>query len=256
MGTIPMIIISFIFGTLMGSFFYTLALRYADGSMLENPKAALISRSRCPQCQSNISPIHLIPIVGYIIQKGKCRNCGGEISPIYPAMEILYGLTAYLFAWKIGITFYSLNAYLLAGIALCIAVVDIKSLIIPDSLVIAFIALSIYPIILNYNITDNLFGLLALFAFFIIILLLFPGSFGGGDLKFGSAIGLLSGLEMSIVVLEVSLVSGAITGIIYALKTRKNLRTKIPFAPFLSLGLIVSLLYGRDILLIYYRILF
>ncbi|MBP7737254.1 MAG: prepilin peptidase [Spirochaetes bacterium] len=240
----------------MGSFFYTLALRYADGSMTENPKAALFSRSRCPHCQSSIGPIHLIPILGYMIQKGKCRNCEGKISPIYPAMEILYGLIASLFAWKIGMTIYSLNLYLLAGIALCIAVIDIKSLIIPDSLVIAFVMLSIYPIVLNYNIADNLFGLLALFSFFIIILLLFPGSFGGGDLKFGSAIGLLTGLEMSIIVLEVSLVSGAIIGIIYALKTRKSLRTKIPFAPFLSLGLTVSLLYGRDILLIYYRILF
>ncbi len=175
---------------------------------------------------------------------------------MYPAMELLYGLMATLFACKIGISFYSVNAYLLAGVALCIAVVDIKSLIIPDSLVIAFVVLSVYPIILNYNITDNLLGLLALFAFFIIILLLFPGSFGGGDLKFGSAIGLLAGLELSIIVLETSLLSGAIIGILYALKTRKSLRTKIPFAPFLSLGLIVSLLYGRDILLVYYRILF
>jgi len=256
MGTIPVIIISFFFGTITGSFFYTLALRYTDGSIRENPRIALFSRSRCPLCQSDIGPIHLIPILGYIIQKGKCRHCGGEITPIYPAMEILYGLMASLFAWKIGMTFYSVNVYLLAGISLCIAVVDIKSLMIPDSLVIAFVILSAYPIIMNYNIADNLLGLLALFSFFIIILLLFPGSFGGGDLKFGSAIGLMAGLEMSIIVLEVSLVSGAIIGILYALKTRKSLRTKIPFAPFLSLGLIVSLLYGRDILLVYYRILF
>ena len=84
----------------------------------------------------------------------------------------------------------------------------------------------------------------------------FPGAFGGGDLKLGSAIGLLAGLEMSIVVLEVSLVSGAITGVIFALKTGKSLKTKIPFAPFLTLGLVVALLYGRDILLVYYRILY
>ncbi len=256
MDIIPILMLSFLTGTLCGSFFYTLALRYADGQMRQNPIKALFSRSQCPSCHTNINPILLVPILGYILQKGKCRSCGIRIPFIYPAMEILYGLMAALFTWKLGASVYAMNLYLLSGIALCITIIDIKSLTIPDSLVITFVILSAYPILINYNIIDNIFGLLALFAFFIVILLIFPGAFGGGDLKLGSAIGLLSGLEMSIVVLEVSLVSGAIIGIIYALKTGKNLKTKIPFAPFMTLGLVISLLYGRDILLVYYRILY
>ncbi len=256
MGTIPNLIISFIIGTFCGSFFYTLAIRYADGQMRENPIKALFSRSQCPSCRNIINPILLVPILGYMLQKGKCRNCGMQIPIIYPAIEILYGVTALLFTWKLGVSLYAINLYLLSGIALCISIIDIKSLTIPDSLVVTFVIFSIYPILLNYNIRDNIFGLLALFVFFIIILLIFPGSFGGGDLKLGSVIGLLSGLEMSIVVLEASLVSGAIIGVIYALKTGKNLKTKIPFAPFLTLGLVISLLFGRDILLVYYRILY
>ena len=256
MGTIPITIISFFFGTLWGSFFYTLALRYADGSMSHKPLKALFSRSRCPACGKEISPLMLAPIFGYIIQKGKCRNCGSTISAWYPAVEVMYGALSALFVWNLGPTIYSFNLYLLAAVALCIAIVDIKTLTIPNSLVISFFLLSIYPIILNYNLKDNLFGLASLFAVFIVILLLFPGSFGGGDVKLASAIGLLSGLEQSIVVLEVSLVTGALVGILYALKTKKSLRTKIPFAPFLAVGLIISLLWGRDILLVYFRILY
>jgi len=171
-------------------------------------------------------------------------------------MEMCYGLLALLFTWKLGISLLTANFYLLSALALCITIIDIKSLTIPNSLVITFVILSAYPIVMNYNILDNIYGLLALFAFFIVILLIFPGAFGGGDLKLGSAIGLLAGLEMSIVILEVSLVTGAITGVIVALKTGKSLKTKIPFAPFLTLGLIVAILYGRDILLVYYRILY
>jgi prepilin signal peptidase PulO-like enzyme (type II secretory pathway) len=256
MGTLPITIMSFFFGTLWGSFFYTMALRYTDGSMAGNPLRALFSRSRCPSCRKEISPILLVPIFGYIIQKGKCRNCESQISAWYPAIEVLYGSLCALFALKVGITIHSFNLYILAGTAICIAIVDVKTLIIPDSLVVAFLVLSAYPVILNYNIKDNLFGLLALFAVFIVILLLFPGSFGGGDVKLASAIGLLSGLEQSIVVLEVSLVTGALVGIIYALKTKKGLRTKIPFAPFLAAGLVISLIYGRDILLVYFNILY
>jgi prepilin signal peptidase PulO-like enzyme (type II secretory pathway) len=256
MGILPITIISFFFGTLWGSFFYTLALRYADGSMTQKPLRALFSRSRCPACNKEISPVMLLPIFGYIIQKGKCKNCGGTISAWYPAVEVLYGALAALFTWQLGPTIYAFNLYILACIALCITVIDVKTLTIPDSLVVTFVLFSVYPVLLNYNLKDNLLGLLALSAVFIVILLLFPGSFGGGDVKLASAIGLLSGLEQSIVVLEVSLVTGAVVGILYALKTKKSLRTKIPFAPFLAVGLIVSLLYGRDILLVYFRILY
>jgi prepilin signal peptidase PulO-like enzyme (type II secretory pathway) len=253
---ILLLILSFIFGTFWGSFFYTLALRFVDGRIKEHPAKSLFTRSKCPSCGKYINPIYLAPVIGYIILKGKCGNCGAKISPLYPSIEIIYGVIALLFAWKFGITIYALNIYLLAGIALCISIIDIKALIIPDSLVVAFLVLSIYPIVLNWNIKDNLLGMLLLFVIFLVILLVFPGSFGGGDVKFGAAIGLFSGLEMSIVVLELSLVFGAIIGALYALKTQKSLKTKIPFAPFLTLGLIISLFYGRDILLIYYRILF
>jgi prepilin signal peptidase PulO-like enzyme (type II secretory pathway) len=256
MGILPITIASFFFGTVWGSFFYTLALRYADGSMSHKPLRALFSRSHCPACKKEISPIMLLPIFGYMIQKGKCRNCGNTISAWYPASEVLYGALAALFAWLLGPTIYTLNLYLISCIALCIAIVDVKTLTIPDSLVVALVLFSIYPIILNSNLKDNLFGLASLFAVFIIILLLFPGSFGGGDVKLASAIGLLSGLEQSIVVLEISLVTGALVGILYAIKTKKSLRTKIPFAPFLTAGLIISLLWGRDILLVYFRILY
>jgi prepilin signal peptidase PulO-like enzyme (type II secretory pathway) len=256
MGILPITIASFFFGTLWGSFFYTLALRYADGSMNQKPLKALFSRSHCPSCRKEISPVMLLPIFGYIIQKGKCRHCGSAISIWYPTIEALFGTLCALFALKIGVTVFSFNLYILACLVLCIAIVDVKTLTIPDSLVLAFVLLSIYPILLNYDVKDNLFGLLVLFTVFIVILLVFPGSFGGGDVKLAAAIGLLSGLEQSLVVLEISLVTGAVVGIIYALKTKKGLRTKIPFAPFLAFGFVVSLLYGRDILLVYFRILY
>ena len=119
-----------------------------------------------------------------------------------------------------------------------------------------FVMISIYPIILNHSLMDNFKGLLLMFSFFIVVLLLFPGSFGGGDMKFASAIGFFLGIELSIVALEIALISGSIVGTIYAIKTRKGLRIKIPFAPFLSLGTISALLYGRDITLLYYNLVY
>lgn len=246
----------FIFGSIWGSFFYTLALRIIAGNFTP---ASLVSSSRCPFCREKIGPLRLVPILGYLSSLGRCASCRAAISPLYPAMELLYGVIAVAIASRHGITPLAFVFFLIAGTAVCISVIDVRTLTIPGHLVAALALLSIYPLVLN-TLRDGpmnaLAGILILGGFFFLILLVFPGSFGGGDIKFASAMGLAAGFEQSLVVLEVSLVAGALTGIVYAAVTRKGLRIKIPFAPFLTLGLLSSILYGREILMIYNRIIY
>ena len=87
---------------------------------------------------------------------------------------------------------------------------------------------------------------------FILPLLIKKGGFGGGDIKYAVAMGFFLGFSETIVALEIALVSGALFGILFAVIKTKTLKAKIPFAPFLTLGFIVALLYGRDIMLLYY----
>jgi len=245
--------LAFFIGTLWGSFFYTLALRYTGGMFKENPWKALISSSKCPGCSTRISPLYLIPLLGYIILRAKCRKCGWKIPAAYPLAEIGYGLLLSWIASIHGITVYTAVTFLLIGLAVSISIIDIKSMIIPNSLVITFIFISIYPILLHFDIWNNFHGLALMAGVFIVILLVFPGSFGGGDVKLAAAMGLLAGLELSIVILETALITGALTGAAYGIITRKGLKTKIPFAPFLTAGLVAAMLYGREIVLLYYR---
>lgn len=244
----------FFIGALFGSFYYTLSIRFLNGSFANSPIKALISFSRCPECKEKISAVYLIPVLGYLALLGKCKNCGKRISPAYPVFEIIYGLVCILTAYRLGIGIYSLVIFLIIGLTISISVIDAKSLTIPDSLVIVFVFLSLYPVFLNREFTDQLIGAAVMFGFFFVVLMLFPGSFGGGDIKFATAIGFLAGLQQSIVVLEAALIIGSITGLIYAAIVKKGLRTKIAFAPFLSSGIFLSLLYGRDIVLLYSKI--
>lgn len=243
----------FFFGTLWGSFFYTLAHRFSSGAFESGWVKALFSSSRCTHCSTPIKPLNLVPLLGYITSVGRCSSCGKKISPGYPISEIFYGFLAVFIAHKLHITVYAGIIYLIICIAITISIIDVKSMIIPTSLVIVLLLFSLYPIILQENYIDNLYGFLLAFIFFVVILLLFPGSFGGGDVKLASVIGLLLGLELTIVALETALISGTITGIIYAVKTKQGMRVKIPFAPFLTTGLVVALIYGREIVLIYYH---
>jgi prepilin signal peptidase PulO-like enzyme (type II secretory pathway) len=246
----------FLFGTLWGSFFFTLAIRFSNNSFREGKIKALLSPSKCPACGKPIPRLYLMPIAGYLLARGKCRHCRAVISPSYPIYEIIYGFLAVAIALKEGLHIHSLIIFLLIGLSIAISVVDVKTLSIPNSLVLTFFILSLYPVIMRNMLKDNIYGLLLSFALFLVILLLFPGSFGGGDIKLASAIGFLLGLELTMVVIETALITGSVIGIIYAIKTKKGLRAKFPFAPFLTAGLIVSFFYGREIILLYYRMVY
>ncbi len=243
----------FIGGTIFGSFYYTLALRTASGELRESWKKALFTSSRCPRCGAGIGGAYLVPLIGYLAAKGRCRSCGAGISPAYPFMEALYGFLALALYFTFGLSIYFAAVFLLAGLALCISIVDVKTMTIPNPLIAAFGLLSLYPVVLTNSPLESLYGLLLMSGFFITVLLIFPDSFGGGDVKFAAAIGLFLGLELAVVALEASLISGAIVGIVYAVKTGKGLRSRIPFGPFLFIGMMTAIVYGREILVLYYK---
>lgn len=247
------LLIIFAAGTFAGSFFYTLALRYSSGMMRESPVKALFSRSICPRCGKGVGMTGLIPVAGYFLLRGRCAKCGERVPLSYPLWEIAFGVLAVAVALFHGSSLLSVNIYLISALCLCIAIIDIKNLVIPPSLVAGFIILSIYPVLLNHDIMDNIYGFAMLTVFFLLMLLIFPGAFGGGDIKLYAAAGFLLGLEMSIVLLEVSLISGAIFGVAFAMFKGRNFRIKIPFAPFIAAGIIITLLFGDTILLVYYR---
>ncbi len=243
----------FYFGAIWGSFFYTLALRFSGEAA---GFSLLVERSKCPSCGNFIRWLYLIPLFGYIFSKRQCAYCGVPISPMYPLMEIVYGLIAVLSAHRFGIGIVALNYFLISSLAVSIAIADYKTMTIPSALVYPLFVLSLYPAFQNYAVSamEALGGMVLLGIFFFTMLLIFPGSFGGGDIRFAAALGLATGLRLSVVLLETALISGAITGVLYGIISKRGIRIKIPFAPFLAAGLLVSLFFGRELLDVYYRL--
>ncbi len=245
-------VLFFFSGSLCGSFFYTLALRYISGQINKDPMKALFSSSVCVSCGKAVKKYHLIPLLSYLLLRGKCSRCGAKISLKYPFYEILYGTILLFIVKNYGLNLHAVSLYLAISVALTIAIIDFYTFTIPDSLILFFLLFSLYPLITQSTLLDSLYGFLLMFIFFTLVLFIFPGSFGGGDIKFASVIGLFLGLENAVVALETSLVTGAVAGVIYGLRTGKSLRTKIPFGPFLTTGLLVALFYGRELVLLYY----
>ncbi len=77
------------------------------------------------------------------------------------------------------------------------------------------------------------------------------GSMGGGDVKFAFCLGLWLGIKGVIIALFLAFFTGGIVAFILLLVGRKKQKASIAFAPFLSLGAMLAMLFG-DILLTFY----
>lgn len=76
---------AFVLGTVIGSFLNVVIYRVPAGRSVVHP------RSSCPHCGHTLTPLELIPILSWAVQRGKCRNCQAPISARYPLVEALTG---------------------------------------------------------------------------------------------------------------------------------------------------------------------
>ena len=78
---------------------------------------------------------------------------------------------------------------------------------------------------------------------------------GGGDIKLLAMIGAWLGWKAIPFVILASSLTGSIIGGIALLLSRKGLRTKIPFGPFLAFGAILYIFFGKELIDWYFNIL-
>lgn len=71
---------------------------------------------------------------------------------------------------------------------------------------------------------------------------------GGGDVKLLAMIGAFLGWKAVILTILLSSLIGSITGIAIMVIQGKDFKYAIPFGPFLSLGAVISLIYGELIM--------
>jgi leader peptidase (prepilin peptidase)/N-methyltransferase len=116
-------------GLVIGSFIAALTARWPQG------KSIVAGRSRCDQCDRELGPFELVPVISFAVQGGKCRHCSAAIAPRYPAIELAAaGLGAAALALHPG-------AHGVAGAVfgwwlLALLVLDVEHMWLPDRLTI------------------------------------------------------------------------------------------------------------------------
>ncbi len=77
---------------------------------------------------------------------------------------------------------------------------------------------------------------------------------GGGDVKLALLIGLFNGFPLNMLAIFLGFLSGAVVSLGLIAVRRKTMRDTVPFGPFLILGSVVALVWGKELLEWYFRL--
>ncbi|MCR4755119.1 MAG: prepilin peptidase [Lachnospiraceae bacterium] len=235
-------LIIFLYGIVIGSFvnvcIYRIPLR----------KDIVKERSHCMSCGHVLQWYELIPLVSYLVQKGKCRNCGTKLSVQYPLIEGLNGVLYVLIAVINGLNVDSLLYCLLISALITLSVIDWRTYEIPIGINIFILALGLIATAIHYtDWLNHVIGFLAVSVFIYIIILATKGrGMGGGDMKLMAAAGLLLGWKEIILAFILGCILGSIIHVI-RMKISKAEHV-LAFGPYLSLGILITVLCGQPIL--------
>ncbi|WP_089618567.1 prepilin peptidase [Escherichia coli] len=210
--------------------------------------------SHCTNCKNKILKRDNIPVFSWLLLKGQCRFCGSVISSRYPIIELITGLCFSVTGlWM----FDSLNqqpllvisVLFLFSVLLCLTVIDLDHLLLPDSLVFTLLWTGLLAATFEVSpvhLKDAVIGVCGTWLFLSVITYLFTvirnkEGLGGGDVKLISALSAWVGWYYIPALLVFSSVIGFILFFIakrkmeFSSDTERTLYYVVPFGPAISL---------------------
>lgn len=244
--------IIFIVGLIFGSFLNVVIYR------LNQKKSFLAGRSFCPNCHKMINWYDNIPLLSFFLLFGRCRFCQKKISWQYPLVELLTGLIFLWLFWQFGLSLKFLINLVFAGFLLVIFVYDLKYYLILDQITVPAIVFAFLAnLYLGLGFWSLFFGAVLGGSFFALQFFVSGGKWvGDGDIRLGILMGLMLGWQFLLVALFLAYLFGAIVGLILIFLKKKEISSKIPFAPFLTFATLITLAYGQDLLSWYLNLIY
>ncbi len=257
----PMTWIALVFGCIIGSFLNVCIFRIPEGTFFTH------KRSVCRSCGAPIPAYFNFPIISWLLLRGKAKCCGTRLSIQYPLVEALTGCLFVVIYWKFPFAGFTnggliqwdnaniiraFHAATLISLLLVCSGIDWRHMIIPDVISLPMIALTPAVVLIHPDLdwTSGLIGVLAGGASLYGIAWLYwlvrkEVGMGMGDVKLLAGIGGWLGYQAIIPTIFYGSIMGAVGGLAVMLFTRRlNLKSAIPFGPFLAVGAVIHLLVG------------
>jgi leader peptidase (prepilin peptidase)/N-methyltransferase len=263
-------VLVFLWGACLGSFLNVCIYR------IPRELSVVVPRSFCPSCQRRIPWYLNVPLLSWLMLRGRCHFCRAPISPRYFLVELLVGVLFLLvwlkfpaslgprplglvpmYEWKLILIYWLAIFGLLLG-----TFVDFEHFILPDRVtlggILAGLALSgLVPAL--HGERDVLHGLLwsslgSMLGWGTLWLTAIIGTWvfkkeamGFGDVKLLGAIGAFLGSKAVLFTILASSLFGALVGLTLVVFRRREMQSRIPFGPYLSLAALIWILWGPAI---------
>lgn len=236
-------------GLIIGSFLNVCIVRIPQEISIAFPA------SRCNDCEARIPWYCNIPVFSWLALRGKCLNCKTKISARYPLVEVLTAIliTTLLFFeqyWSaLPFMIFFMSSLVIATF------VDLEHWIIPDKITLPGIVIGLVSglVIPERNLLDQFLGIILGGGSLLLVGYVYMKwknleGIGGGDIKFLAMGGAFLGTKAVLLTIILSSLIGTVIGLIAMAISGKGSKTAIPFGPALSLGLLISYLYGAEII--------
>lgn len=209
-------------------------------------------RSRCPSCAAPITAWQNVPVVSWLVLRGKCAHCKAPISARYPAVEIAAGALAALLAWRFGYSGALAWGLVFGWALLALTFIDLDTQLLPDDITLPLLWAGLIANTFA-TFTDLRSAVLGAAGGYLLLWSVYWGfrliakkeGMGYGDFKLLAALGAWLGWQILPFVVVVSAGAGAIIGGLLLWRSRRGIETRIPFGPYLALGGLAGLLWGR-----------
>jgi len=210
--------------------------------------------SHCPACRTPIKPWHNVPVFGWLWLRGRCASCSATISMQYPLVEALTGLLSAYCAWRLGWTPELGAALLLTWTLVALAVIDLKTQFLYDSITLPLLWLGLLLSLEGLFATprDAIIGAAAGYVALRAFSELYGrlrrlDAMGHGDFKLFAALGAWFGWQALLPILLVSSLLGALVGLGLILLRGHDRNVPIPFGPYLAVAGWLMLVHGADL---------
>lgn len=255
-----------VLGLVIGSFLNVVIYRLPEHESLSSP------RSHCMNCGHQLAWWENIPVFSWLALRGRCRSCKARISAQYPAIEaltaVLFLIAGLVFVPPIGLAAGAgqvvadvcvlLATLWFIAVAVALTVIDLHTHLLPNRVVypsvIVVLVLELVAAIAAgawHSLLTAVLGLVTLGGLYLLVAFISPKGMGLGDVKYAALIGLVLGWHgwaYTVLGLVLPFLIGAVFALALLLARRANRKTGIPFGPSMSLGAIVTLLWGEPLM--------
>ncbi|MFH0964278.1 MAG: prepilin peptidase [Planctomycetota bacterium] len=267
----------FALGAIVGSFLNVCIHR------LPREESIIFPPSHCPRCGAPVKPYDNVPILSWLALRGRCRSCGGPISPRYLAVELLTALVflgiLLACAHAPGML---VVALIFASSLIVVVFVDLEHQIIPDEISLGGIAFGLAaslacPALQSSSVETPFLGdAISAVASWVPVLpaasarslvsaavgiavggglfwliravsgkIYGEEAMGFGDVKLMAYFGAILGPVLVLLTTFFASLIGSVTGLLLIGMKRAELKSKLPFGPFLCIGALIAFLWGE-----------